>query len=78
LEHRQPPRPRRHRCYQHPAAASITIQSGDTIQVQGITTGSNDTLSITGGSLTVSTGKLDLERRAVHDGRLANRERLRR
>jgi len=37
-------------------AATITIQSGDTIQVQGLTTGSNDTLSITGGSLTVTNG----------------------
>ena len=38
------------------ATATITIQSGDDIQVQSLTTGSNDTLSITGGSLTVTGG----------------------
>jgi YD repeat-containing protein len=38
------------------SAATITIQSGDNINVQNVTTGSNDTLSITGGSLTVTSG----------------------
>jgi hypothetical protein len=37
-------------------AATITIQSGDDIQVQSLTTGDDDTLSITGGSLTVTAG----------------------
>jgi len=35
------------------AAATITIQAGDNIQIQALTTGSNDTLSFTGGSLIV-------------------------
>ena len=38
------------------ATAIITIQSGDNIQVQSIMTGSTDTLSITGGALTVTAG----------------------
>jgi fibronectin-binding autotransporter adhesin len=38
------------------AAATITIQAGDGITVQSITAGSNDTLSITGGTPTVSVG----------------------
>lgn len=38
------------------ASATITIQSSDSIQIQAIATGSNDTLSISGGSLTVSSG----------------------
>ena len=38
------------------ATATITIQSGDNIQVRGITTGSADTLSITGGALMVTGG----------------------
>ena len=38
------------------ATATITIQSVDDVQVQSLTTGSNDTLSITGGSLTVTGG----------------------
>ncbi len=38
------------------SAATITIQSGDHIQVQSITTGSNDKLSIAGGTLTVTSG----------------------
>jgi hypothetical protein len=38
------------------AAATITIQSGDHISVQSITTASNDTLANTGGSLAVTTG----------------------
>lgn len=38
------------------AALTITIQSGDNIAVNSVTTGANDTLSITGGSLTVSAG----------------------
>jgi RHS repeat-associated protein len=38
------------------SAATITIQNSDSIQVQNITTGSNDTLSFTGGSLTVTLG----------------------
>jgi RHS repeat-associated protein len=38
------------------AAATIAIQPGDTIQVQGVTTANNDTLSFTGGSLTVTAG----------------------
>jgi RHS repeat-associated protein len=38
------------------AAATITIQAGDNIQVQSVTTASNDTLSISGGSLTVTAG----------------------
>jgi RHS repeat-associated protein len=42
------------------SAATITIQAGDTIQVQGVTTGSNDTLSVTGGSLTVTAGSSTL------------------
>ncbi len=41
-------------------AATITVQSGDTIQVQSVTTGSNDTLSIAGGSLTVTAGSSTL------------------
>jgi len=36
------------------SAATITIQSGDSESVLGLTTASNDTLSITGGSLTVA------------------------
>jgi RHS repeat-associated protein len=36
--------------------ATITIQSSDTIQVQALSTASTDTLSITGGSLSVTTG----------------------
>ncbi len=36
--------------------ATITIQAGDSIQVESLTTGGNDTLSITGGSLTVTAG----------------------
>jgi RHS repeat-associated protein len=42
------------------AAATITIQSGDAIPVRSVTTGSNDTLSITGGSLTVTAGSSTL------------------
>jgi hypothetical protein len=38
------------------AAATITIQPSDSIQVQTLITGSNDTLSIMGGSLTVTAG----------------------
>src|SRR5262249_55973835 len=34
------------------AAATITIQSGDDVRVQGVTVGSNDTLAVAGGSLT--------------------------
>ncbi len=41
-------------------AATITINSGDNIQVQGLTTGSNDTLSIAAGSLTVTSGNSTL------------------
>lgn len=37
-------------------AATITIQPTDNIQVQSVTTGSNDTLSMAGGSLTVTSG----------------------
>jgi hypothetical protein len=33
--------------------ATITVQSGDSLRVQSVTTGATDTLSITGGSLTV-------------------------
>lgn len=40
-------------------ATIITIQSGD-IQIQSITTGSNDTLSIAGGSLRVTSGNSTL------------------
>jgi hypothetical protein len=42
------------------AAATITIQSGDDIQVQSVTTGSNDTLLIMGGSLKVTAGNSTL------------------
>jgi len=42
-------------------AATITIQSGDNIQVQSLTTASDDTLSITGGSLTVTAGQSILD-----------------
>jgi RHS repeat-associated protein/uncharacterized repeat protein (TIGR01451 family) len=35
-------------------AATITIQSGDMVSVHSLTTGGNDTLSITGGSLSVA------------------------
>lgn len=35
-------------------AATITIQSGDSINVNSVTTGANDTLSFSGGSLTAS------------------------
>ncbi|MGH7138353.1 MAG: beta strand repeat-containing protein, partial [Pirellulales bacterium] len=38
------------------AAMTITIGSGDNITVDSLTTGANDTLSITGGSVTVSGG----------------------
>jgi RHS repeat-associated protein len=43
------------------AAATITIQASDAIQVQALTTGSNDTLSFTGGSLTVTAGTSSLD-----------------
>jgi hypothetical protein len=36
------------------AAATVTIQSGDTISAHSLTTGGNATLSITGGSLTIA------------------------
>src|SRR5208283_354746 len=36
------------------SAATITIQSGDSESVRSLTTASGDTLSITGGSLTVA------------------------
>ena len=36
--------------------ATITIQAGDNIRIEGIITGSNDTLSIMGGSLMVTAG----------------------
>src|SRR5208337_4626686 len=42
------------------SAETITIQSGDSIQVQSITTSSTDTLSITGGSLTASGSGVNL------------------
>src|SRR5262249_10906434 len=42
------------------SAATISIQTGDNIQVQGVTTSANDTLSITGGSLTVTAGNSPL------------------
>ena len=38
------------------APATITIQSGDNIRVKSLTTGSKDTLSITGGLLTLTAG----------------------
>ncbi len=38
------------------AAATITIQSGDNILVQSVTTATTDTLSVTGGALTVTAG----------------------
>ncbi len=38
------------------SAATITIQSGNSIHVQSVTTGSNDSLANTGGSLTVTAG----------------------
>jgi hypothetical protein len=34
--------------------ATITIQAGDAITIQSLTTGNNDTLSFTGGSLTIT------------------------
>ncbi len=40
--------------------ATITIQSGDNIQIQGITTSGTDTLSIAGGALTVTAGQSTL------------------
>jgi hypothetical protein len=42
------------------SAVTITIQTSDDIQIQGITTGGNDTLAITGGSLTVNSGESTL------------------
>ena len=36
------------------AAATITIQAGDTVSINSLTAGSNDSLSITGGSLTIA------------------------
>jgi RHS repeat-associated protein len=42
------------------AAATVTVRSGDGIQVQAVTTGGNDTLAITGGSLTVTAGNSTL------------------
>jgi hypothetical protein len=41
-------------------AATVTIQPGDAIQVQGVTTGSKDTLAITSGSLKVTSGSSTL------------------
>src|SRR5438067_622395 len=41
-------------------ALTVTIPSNDNIQVQSVTTGSDDTLSITGGSLTVTAGSSTL------------------
>ncbi len=40
--------------------ATITIQSGDDIEIQSLTTGGDDTLSITGGSLAVTAGNSTL------------------
>ncbi len=42
------------------SAATIAIQASDAISVQGLTTGSNDTLSITGGLLLVTSGNSTL------------------
>jgi hypothetical protein len=42
------------------AAATITIQANDNLQVQSVTTGSNATLSVAGGSLTVTAGSSTL------------------
>ena len=52
------------------SAATITIQSGDTINVQSVSIGSNDTLSITGGSLTVTSGALTLNGTVLNQGLL--------
>jgi hypothetical protein len=37
-------------------AVTVTVQSGDSIEVESVTTGGTDALSITGGSFTVTTG----------------------
>src|SRR5487761_1567546 len=41
-------------------AATITIQSAESISIGSLTTTANDTLSITGGSLTVTSGTSNL------------------
>src|SRR5437879_1076570 len=41
-------------------ALTVTIPSSDNIEVKSVTTGSNDTLSITGGSLLVTAGSSTL------------------
>ena len=60
------------------AAATITIQPNDDIQVETLTTGSNDAISITGGSLKVRGGDSILQRPIVDDRRITHRIRLRR
>ena len=57
-------------------AVKVTIQTGDAISVEGITTGANDTLSITGGSLT-SRWEFDARRRPDDDGGQSHRHRRR-
>src|ERR1019366_1836623 len=50
------------------SAATITIQSGDAESAQSLTTAGNDTLSITGGSLTVAAGSVFLPSSTLSGG----------